>query len=90
MSTEDDPFMLDHADGLGPFLKDAFVSDWTEIVQNTLDTVYDSPSAVNPELIRQLEIALSAIAPQAKTGPENSGDQDRFHPFKPTTPRGID
>ena len=63
VAIEDDPFMLKRGERLGDILQDAHLSDWADIVQSTLNTAYQDPAKISADMIHQLEIAASAIAP---------------------------
>lgn len=85
MAMDDDPLKFGSREEFGQGVVEAHISDWTDIVQDTLNAAYQNPSSVNPEMIRQLEVALSAIAQHSNStqssfrnqGHPSSGDPDR-------------
>ena len=72
MAIEDEPFMLTHGSGISSGAPN--LSDWTDIVQDALHEAHQSSDKISPEMITQLEIALSAIAPQTKQSANSSDD----------------
>ena len=85
MAMDDDPIKFGSGEPFGQGLAEAQILDWTDIVQDTLNAAYQNPSSVHPDMIRQLEVALSAIAQHSNSLPSSfknqgrpsSGDSDR-------------
>ena len=75
MTIEDDPFMLTHGAGSGVGSDSANLSDWSDIVQDALRKASQSSDKISPEIITQLEIALSAINPESKQSTNSSDDK---------------
>jgi len=90
MAMDDDPLKFGSDEQFGQSLAEAQILDWTDIVQDTLNAAYQNSSSVNPEMIRQLEVALSAIAQHSNSAPSTSRNRGRPLTWDPNRQDGLD
>jgi hypothetical protein len=90
MAMDDDPLKFGSDEPFGQSVAEAQILDWTDIVQDTLNAAYRNPSGVNPEMIRQLEVALSAIVQHSNSAPSASRNQGHPRSWDPDRQDGLD
>lgn len=94
MATNDDPFIIESGDGRRNASESLHTSDWAELVHATLQSAGQTSPKINPEILTQLEIALSAMAEPSPESTERpvGASADRSASLHPSldTPRQED